>query len=355
MRHARLLATLMLWLALAGVSAAHPLGVAPGTLVDIGGRRLHLLCVGRGGPTVIVDAGLGASFLEWQRVMERVGGFTRICAYDRAGYGWSDPGPGPRTSSQHANDLYLLLSNAGEPGPYVLVGHSYGGYNVQIFARRYPFLVAGLVLVDASHPEQIERFLAPPYGIRVAPSNRNGVVRFGETPTPHPTLPALAREVAAYQHRHWRPRRAISSEMLGFADSAQELRAEPPLPPVPVVVLTRGRRVWPAGPRGGALEALWLALQGELAAQSPISAHLVARDSGHQIHLDQPDLVAFAIGLACDAGRADADRDAVFAGPGGRGPASREPRGFTWLRDTLEVRPQVVALDRRGAAARRLR
>jgi pimeloyl-ACP methyl ester carboxylesterase len=350
MRQSRLLAGMMLWLCSAAVVLAHPLGEPPGRQIDIGGRRMHLWCVGRGEPTVVIDAGLGASAAEWQPVMERVGGHARICAYDRAGYGWSDPGPAPRTSSQHANDLYLLLLNAGESGPFVLVGHSYGGYNAQLFARRYPFLVAGLVLVDASHPEQIERFLAPPYGIRVAPSNRLGVVRFGETPRPHPALPARARELAAYQYRHWRPRRAISSEMLGFADSARELRAERPLPPVPLVVLTRGRRVWPAGAHGDALESLWLSLQAELAAQSPVAAHLLARDSGHQIHLDQPELVAFAVALASSAGPPDEQRAPGFT----NWPPSPDLRGFTWLRDTLEVRlpRQVVAFGRAGAPAR---
>lgn len=357
MRLARLFATLMssliVALALAAKVDAHPLGEAPGRLVDIGGRRLHLYCIGRGEPTVVIDTGLGATALEWQGVMRRVGGPTRICAYDRAGYGWSDPGPYPRTSSRHANDLYLLLTAADVPGPYVLVGHSYGGYNVQLFARRYPFLVAGLVLVDASHPQQVERFLAPPYAIRVAPTNRHGVVRFGEVPPPHPALPAFAREVLAYQYRHWRPRRAISNELLGFRDSGQELLAEPPLATMPLVVLTRGKRVWPTGPHGDALEALWLTLQSELAAQSPVSAHLLASVSGHQIHLDQPDLVAFAIALASDAWRIRRGEGAMLTTPGARWLSLLDMQRFTWLRDSLDVPlPQrVVQLERRAAAA----
>jgi len=357
MRIGRLLAALTgalgAALMLAAAAAAHPLGEPPGSLVDIGGRRLHLYCIGRGEPTVVIDTGLGATSVEWQEVMRRVGGPTRVCVYDRAGYGWSDPGPYPRTSSQHANDLYLLLTNADVPGPYVLVGHSYGGYNMQLFARRYPFLVAGLVLIDASHPEQVERFMAPPYGIRVAPTNRHGVLRFGEVPPPHPALPALAREVVAYQYRHWRPRRSISNELLGFRDSGRELLAEPPLPAIPLVVVTRGKRVWPPGPHGDALEALWLTLQSELAAQSPVSAHLIASESGHQIHLDQPDLVAFAIALASDAARIRRGEAPVLTSPGARWLSLLDMHRFAWLRDSLDVPlPQrVVALERRGAAA----
>lgn len=357
MRVARWFATLMgtLVMLLAPAAGAHPLGEAPGRLVDIGGRRLHLYCLGRGEPTVIIDTGLGATALEWEGVMRRVGGPARICAYDRAGYGWSDPGPYPRTSSRHADDLYLLLSAADLPGPFVLVGHSYGGYTVQVFARRYPFLVAGLVLVDASHPQQVERFLAPPYGIRVAPTNRHGVVRFGEVPPPHPALPARAREVLAYQHRHWRPRRAISNELLGFRESGHELLAESPLPALPLVVLTRGKRVWPAGPHGDALEALWLTLQSELAAQSPVSAHVLASASGHQIHLDQPDLVAFAIALASDAARIRRGEGPVLTSPGARWLSLLDMQDFAWLRDSLDVPlpARVVQLERRASPALR--
>jgi pimeloyl-ACP methyl ester carboxylesterase len=349
---AALVSALIATLALTAAVGAHPLGEAPGRLVDIGGRRLHLYCIGRGEPVVVIDTGLGATALEWRQVMQRVGGPTRVCVYDRAGYGWSDPGPYPRTSSQHANDLYLLLANADVAGPYVLVGHSYGGYNMQLFARRYPFLVAGLVLVDASHPQQVERFLAPPYGIRVAPTNRHGIVRFGEAPPPHPALPGLARKVVAYQYRHWRPRRSISNELLGFRDSGGELLAEPPLPAIPLVVLTRGKRVWPTGPHGDALEALWLTLQSELAAQSPVSAHLIASASGHQIHLDQPDLVAFAIALASDAWHIRRGEGPVLTSPGARWLSLLDMQDFTWLRDALDVPlPQrVVQLERRAAA-----
>ena len=339
---------LALWFAAAGVAGAHPLGDPPGRLVDVGGRLMHLYCIGRGAPTIVIDTGLGGTSLEWDAVMRRLGGPSRVCVYDRAGYGWSQMGPYPRTSSQHANDLYLLLTNAGEAGPFVLVGHSYGGYDMQLFARRYPFLVAGLVLIDASHPQQVERFLAAPYNVRIAPSSSYGLVRFGDVPKLHPALTRAARDLAYFQYRNWRSRRTLSYELLGWRDSEAELRAEPPLRPMPLVVLTRGRRVWPPGPHGDALEQLWMDLQSELSAQSPTSAHLVARGSGHQIHLDQPDLVAFAVALASDAWRMREGHSALLTAASGHWLSQLDMQSFSWLHDSLDVPlpTRVVQLDR---------
>src|SRR5690349_15455065 len=99
---------------------------APGQLVDVGGYRLHIQCVGTGSPTVVLDAGLGGSSLDWSLVQAAIGQTTRVCAYDRAGMGWSESGPAPRTPAQIAGELHTLLGNAGIAGPYVLVAHSLG-------------------------------------------------------------------------------------------------------------------------------------------------------------------------------------------------------------------------------------
>lgn len=121
----------------------------PGRLVDIGGRRLHLHCVGGGGPTVVFEAGHAGTSIDWALVQQQLAGEARVCAYERAGLGWSDPGPLPRTPERIVDDLRALLTAAGEPGPYVLVGHSLGGRYVRLFAETYPKDVAGVVLVDA--------------------------------------------------------------------------------------------------------------------------------------------------------------------------------------------------------------
>jgi len=125
----------------------------PGRLVDAGGFRLHLYAFGQGGPIVVFDAALGASSLSWTLVQAEVARFARTCAYDRAGFGWSDRGPLPRTAGRTADELRRALERAGEPPPYVLVGHSYGGLVMRIFAGRYRSDTAGLILVDPAHPE----------------------------------------------------------------------------------------------------------------------------------------------------------------------------------------------------------
>ena len=126
---------------------------APGRLVDVGGHRLHLHCSGQGSPTVVLDTGLGMPSASWVLVQPVVAQWTRVCAYDRAGYGFSDLGPTPRTSQRIVEELHALLDRAGEPAPYVLAGHSFGGFTIRLFASRYPSQVAGLVLIDASHED----------------------------------------------------------------------------------------------------------------------------------------------------------------------------------------------------------
>jgi pimeloyl-ACP methyl ester carboxylesterase len=134
--------------------------LAPGQLVDIGGYRLHIQCVGTGSPTVVLDAGLSGSSLDWNLVQPELGRTTRVCAYDRAGMGWSDPGPQQRTPRQIADELHTLLTNAGIAEPYVLVGHSLAGKNVRLFALQHPDQVAGMVLVDA-RSEYVDANTAP--------------------------------------------------------------------------------------------------------------------------------------------------------------------------------------------------
>src|SRR5258705_10945572 len=124
----------------------------PGQLVDVGGHRLHLQCAGEGTPAVVFDAALGASSLSWSLVQPAVARVTRACSYDRAGFGWSDAGPMPRTAGRAADELRTLLDRAGVLPPYVLVGHSFGGLVALIFAQRFLKDTAGLVLRGPAHP-----------------------------------------------------------------------------------------------------------------------------------------------------------------------------------------------------------
>jgi pimeloyl-ACP methyl ester carboxylesterase len=133
----------------------------PGQIVDVGGYRLHINCQGSpmpGSPTVVMEGGNAESCLTWAAVQPEVARFARVCTYDRAGLGWSERSPKPRTASNITEELHTLLAKAGVEPPYVLVGHSIGGMFVRYYAHRYPDQVAGMVLVDAAHEEQYLRF-----------------------------------------------------------------------------------------------------------------------------------------------------------------------------------------------------
>src|SRR6476661_4820744 len=140
------------WLATRRELSATP---PPGQLVDIGGYRLHLWCTGDGAPAVILDTGLGGSTPGWGFVQPEVARFTRFCSYDRAGMGYSDPGPSPRTARRIASELAELLARSGIAGPVILVGASIAGFDVRVFASDYPQRAAGLVLVDSSHEDDV--------------------------------------------------------------------------------------------------------------------------------------------------------------------------------------------------------
>jgi len=128
-----------------------------GQSVDIGGRSLNLYCSGDGSPTVILESGKGSPGYSWVFVQREIAQFTRACWYDRAGYGWSDSGPYPRNSVETARDLHELLRRATIQPPYVLVGHSLGGFHVRVYSGLYPGDLAGMVLVDSSHEDEGSR------------------------------------------------------------------------------------------------------------------------------------------------------------------------------------------------------
>lgn len=129
----------------------------PGNLIDVGGYKLHLHCIGEGTPTVILDAAFPAQVSNWVWVQPQIAKTARVCSYDRAGHGWSDLGPEPRDAKQQARELKTLLEKANEKGPFVLVGHSLGGLYVREFADMFPDQVAGMVLIEGSHPDAWKR------------------------------------------------------------------------------------------------------------------------------------------------------------------------------------------------------
>ena len=132
---------------------------APGEMVTVGNHDIHLYCVGEGTPTVVFEADLDQyGSLSWKSVQGEIGKYTRACSYDRAGIMWSEPGPRPRDGETIAAELKAVLENAGEEGPYLLVGHAFGGAYIRIFAGQNPDDVCGMVLVESSHPEMFTRF-----------------------------------------------------------------------------------------------------------------------------------------------------------------------------------------------------
>ena len=279
---------------------AAPEFAIPGKLVDVGGYRLHIYCEGKGLPAIIFDSGTGGFSLEWTRVQKVLSRRTRVCSYDRAGYGWSDMGPLPRTSERITRELHTLLARADVTGPYILAGHSFGGYTAQLFARNYPEETAGLVLIDSSHPEQIERMPSkePATPAKSVARTRSYIV---SRHIMHPNFPdevvLLARRIMNSRHHAstWR------EEMTVFPLSAKQVLTSKPMPAVPVVVLTRGRRIWPNNAYGDEMERVWMELQDELSQLGANPVHLIAERSGHLIHLDQPGFVITAIQTMLDA------------------------------------------------------
>ena len=252
----------------------------PSGLVDIGaGRRIEVYCSAAGSgagaedPIVILDAGLGNTASVWNQVVGLVQPFATVCAYNRAGQGLSDPRPLPHGAGSAVQDLHLLLEAARLPPPYVLVGASFGGLDVQLFARRYPTEVAGVVLVDSIAPgwdDRLEALLSP------AQVAERRAIPNGEDLT-NENIRASEAEVGA---------------------------ATAPFPAVPLVVLRHGV-AFPGGPDWPTrqVEELWTALQAGLADLSPTSVTLVAALSGHRIHELQADLVVDAIHAIVDPAR----------------------------------------------------
>ncbi len=298
-------------IALAALSLSACASLPDKSDVTLGKERFAYARLGTGAPAVVLEAGLGGGMDTWAPVYESVAAFTTVFAYDRRGYGESGkPASGPKgvqggevaksvgevvldsilpgastvatigTISSRSNDdstprtgaaivaeLHVLLGQTGIQPPYVLVGHSLGGLYASLYARTYPGEVAGLVLLDSMHPEQIQRCMQYLPARECDPAHYPWWVK---------TLIKLTPP-------------AIKSEMAGTSETGREIRAAGPLPPVPLTVISHGK------PDNADRDRMWAALQQELAGESPGSTHIIARKSGHNIQHDEPQLVVQAI------------------------------------------------------------
>jgi pimeloyl-ACP methyl ester carboxylesterase len=265
-------------------TVAAPDNPMPGVSYDVGGHRLHLNCTGSGSPTVVLENGLGETSLLWSRITATVGRDTRVCAYDRAGQGWSGDAPRPQDGAQIAADLHTLLARAHEPGPYVLAGHSTGGAYALTYMARYPAEVAGMVLLDSAGPNQFTAL--PDYPRQYATMRRltalaPSLARLGVTRLLPPSSGLPAREATQIRDFAASPRglRNIRDELSVYPIVFVQAGALTGLAGRPLVVVTAAENQ--QGIAG------WAAAQDRLAALSSTSSHRLA-DTTHVGLLDDP-------------------------------------------------------------------
>lgn len=288
----------------------------PGQLVDVGGYKMHIYCTGQGSPTVILASGLDDFSIFWRLVQPEVARTTRVCSYDRPGLGWSEPSPLPRTSETMVKELHTLLVNADVEGPYVVVGHSFGGALARLYSHYYPDEVMGMVLVDAAPDDLFVRVpkwrnpIQQKLGLyrTLAPLGSLGLLAMVSENIPDRGLPeetVVQYRAIAAATRYFQTGIA---ENEAFETNLDQVRAarNTTFGNIPLVVVSRG--VWEAMPGLSEVEnqqawQAWQEMQSELAALSPNGRQIMAEESGHSIQLDQPELVIDAIRQVVEATR----------------------------------------------------
>jgi pimeloyl-ACP methyl ester carboxylesterase len=285
----------------------------PGERVDIGGYRLHAMRTGDDGPTVVFENGPGGMALDWTHVQPVVARDAATFSYDRAGTGWSETGPRPRDVSTLVDELHRVLEASGARPPYVLVGHSFGGLLVRAYAAAHPAEVAGLVLVDAAHEDQLELYpeayarkasdmaemmgrLRPVYGAVMASGVPALLARWFPDPVAAKLPPRAGDARRAAPLLDASHATTVTDEMAALHEGlAQVRRSARGLGDLPVVVIRHGE---PLGAEAGVpagleeeVESAWRSMQDDLASLSTRGRLVVADGSGHDVHLDRPDVV----------------------------------------------------------------
>ncbi len=288
-----------------------------GKLVDAGGHLLHIHVMGKGKPAVIFENGSGDFSFIWDLVQPELSKTTTTVSYDRAGFAWSEEGPLPRSGRQIAYELHTALQNAGIKGPYILVGQSFGGFLVRSFARFYKNEVAGIVLVDALNEDS--QIIMNNKGMRIrewakgqhAPEPQNLAKKFPVPNSdtvkldttiepPMDKLPRSTQKMQIWAQSQPVYRNAASNEMNWSPEDVADMYANKGKPDymlgdIPLIVLSRGDGGYNGLPDSAALENERLKLQVELTHLSANSKHIIDKNSGHNIHLEDPAIVIDAI------------------------------------------------------------
>lgn len=298
---------------------------APGRFVDIGGYKLHINESGQGSPTVILDAGFACFSLVWNCVQPHIAEFAHVYSYDRAGLGWSEKSPLSRTSTNMVKELHTLLEKVQAPKPYILVGHSFGGLIMQLYANTYPDEVFGLVLVDSSHESILEKswefnrnyFSLLPWAAEKwhkllywcgfeTVSNFTGVRAIYLKSLAKNGIATISPSIKEIFISRLLSPSAIYSrgqEMRHITESHNALRASTnTFTHKPLIVISRGKiidelhdnpKIWPYLTK--IHEEIWLPLQKELVAKSKRGKHIIAHKSGHTIVWSEPELIIEAV------------------------------------------------------------
>jgi pimeloyl-ACP methyl ester carboxylesterase len=278
----------------------------PGEMIDIGGYQLHMHCTGErepGQPIVVIEAGSGSSSIDWVLVQPEITKYARVCSYDRAGLGWSDPGPAPRSSQGYADELSILLEKSGEKPPYLFVAHSLGAHTVRIYTDEYPKDVVGMVLVDARHPTM-------DYPSRTMGSGqlmlweflaRCGFFRLIGQQMVKSEAPSMAEAIPdypvpiAFDADYFKTTRI---QDLTIPESDQRTAETGPFGDLPLVVIARDYLyVIPflSSEETKAAEEQWRAAQEDMVNLSTNNQFFVAEGSGHNVPIDNPEIIVAVV------------------------------------------------------------
>jgi pimeloyl-ACP methyl ester carboxylesterase len=303
----------LLLLAIWNLAAAkwqHARNPVPGSFYAVEGRQMHIYCSGAGSPTIVIEAGLGSDWLGWQGVQPQLAQLTRICTYDRSGLGWSEPRPGKHDAETIVRQMHTLLDEAGVARPFVFVGHSAGGLFAREYAREYPSEIAGVVMADSASPHQIDDL--PGFRASYDADKRNAALDlFWEelrvwsgwdrlTGHCHAIVPKdMAFMAGQYNAQQCRPDYAGGDvgEFLDLDAAMSQAGRLTTFGKIPLLIISQDTNRSTEGMRPIQIAGLpvWAREQQALMSLSPISWHVIARGSRHEIYHDRPDVLVAEI------------------------------------------------------------